>query len=146
MIDNITKSYKISKEDLAKLINDESEKLIDREIYKNKKIPKYTESDAFITVKDHKKQFPLNIECRLLNPGKNHIGKISKKILENIVNKIRLQTKLLQWKNSSEVIRWFDKIGQKTGKCFLIFGIEKFYFSITNKHPQNAIEFAKKNI
>ena len=79
VIDNIPKSYKISKKDLAKIINDESEKLIDREIYKNKKIPKYTESDAFITVKDHKKQFPLNIECRLLNPGKNHIGRISKK-------------------------------------------------------------------
>ena len=79
VIDNITKSYKISKENLAEIINEESEKLIDREIYKKKKIPKYTESDAFITVKDHKKQFPLNIECRLLNPGKNHIGRISKK-------------------------------------------------------------------
>ena len=123
MIDNITKSYKISKEDLAKLINDESEKLIDREIYKNNKIPKNTESDAFNTVKDHKKQFPLNIECKLLNPGKNHISRISKKILENIVYKVRLATKLLQWKNSSEVIRWFDKIGQKNGKCFIVFDI-----------------------
>ena len=61
------------------------------------------ELEAFVTVNDHKIRFPLNIECRLLNPGKNYIGNDTM-ILEKIVNKINLQTKLIQWKNPSEVI------------------------------------------
>ena len=75
-------------------------------------------------------QFPLNIECSLLNPCKNHIDRISKKILEKTVSKIRLRTKLIQWKNSSEVIKWFDEIEHKARKCFIICDIEKFYPSI----------------
>ena len=46
-------------------------KYITKRKYKNKKILKFSTSDAFVTVKDHKKQFPLNIECRLLNLDKN---------------------------------------------------------------------------
>ena len=40
-----------------------------------------TEDTAFITVKDHKDSFPGRMECRLINPAKNHLGKISKVIL-----------------------------------------------------------------
>ena len=140
---SITKTYKTTNEDLSKIINSDSEKLIDKKRFKNRKIPKYTESEAFITVKDHKNNFPLNIECRLINPGKNHIGKISKEILENIVNEIRSQTNLKQWKNSSEVIKWFNTIECKTNKCFITFDIEKFYPSIKREHLVKAIKFAR---
>ena len=78
---------------------------------KSLKIENCTDIEAFVILKDHTSRFPLNIECRLLNPGKNHIGKISKVILEKIVKQVRLQTPLIQWKkNSSEVINWFDEI------------------------------------
>ena len=42
------------------------------------------ESESYITVKDHKKDFPHKISCRLINPSKSDIGKISKHILDKI--------------------------------------------------------------
>ena len=86
-------------------INSESQEIITDRKYKNKKNPKFSTSDAFITVKDHKKNFPNNIECRLLNPDKNELGRISKGILERAVTEIRHKSKLVQWKNSFEVIK-----------------------------------------
>ena len=70
VIDNITKNYKISENNLIETINLESEKIILNRKIKNKKIPKYTKSDAFITIKDHKPRLPFETECRTLNPGK----------------------------------------------------------------------------
>ena len=68
VIDNLTKNYKISNDNLIDTINSDSKNIIfDRKI-KNKKIPKYTKSDAFVTIKDHKPNFPFEIECRTLNP------------------------------------------------------------------------------
>ena len=146
LLDNITKTYKICKENLVEIINSDSQKTIQDRNYKNKKIPKFTNSDAFITIKDHKKQFPNNIECRLLNPGKNHIGKISKAILERIVNEIKFKSKLIQWKNSHEVVDWFNNIKHKANKCFVNFDIVNFYPSIKHHHLKDAIEFAKNYI
>ena len=45
--------------------------------------------DAFITIKDHKENFPSNVKCRLINPSKGELGKVSKVILDNINNNIR---------------------------------------------------------
>ena len=95
-------------------------------------------------VKDHKKEFPLSFECRTINPSKNHLGKISKNILENIVNQIKKKSTLIQWKNSYEVIEWFNSINEKSKKCFVNFDIQKFYPSIKLTHLINAIEFARK--
>ena len=52
-------------------------------------IPKFLKIDAFLTVKDHKNNFPIKVECRTIYPGKNALGKISKNILEKIVLQIR---------------------------------------------------------
>ena len=40
------------------------------------------ESQCYITVKDHKEDFPNKISCRLLNPSQSDIGKISKIIID----------------------------------------------------------------
>ena len=87
----LTSTYKVSDNNIIDKINNESQKIISSKYFnlKNKKIPKFSTVDAFLTVKDHKKEFPLSIECRTINPSKNHLGKISKNILENIVNKLR---------------------------------------------------------
>ena len=81
-------------------------------------------------LKDHKKNFPFNIECRILNPGKNEFGRISKTILEKTVNEIRFKSSLIQWKNSQDVISWFNNIKNKNTKCFVNFDIVSFYPSI----------------
>ena len=36
------------------------------------------ETEAYITIKDHKESFPNKIPCRLINPSKSSVGKISK--------------------------------------------------------------------
>ena len=46
------------------------------------------EREAYITMKDHKSEFPNKILCRLINPSKSSIGKISKVILDSINKKI----------------------------------------------------------
>ena len=85
----ITK-YKVSDGNIIDQTNNDSQEIISSKYFKlkNKKIPKFSKVDAFLTVKDHKKTFPLNIECRTTNPRKNSLGKLSKNILENIVFKI----------------------------------------------------------
>ena len=39
---------------------------------------------AFITLKDHKEDWPRKITCRVINPTKTHIGSVSKKILDRV--------------------------------------------------------------
>ena len=48
--------------------------LANRVKYKNKKITNLSKIDAFIMVKEHKSNFPTNIDCRILNPSKNSLG------------------------------------------------------------------------
>ena len=110
---------------------------------KTKKIPKFSAASAFISIKDHKKHFPVNIECRVLNPGKNELGKISKAILEKTVKEIRAKFPLTQWKNSCDVIVWFNNIKHKNTKCFVNFDIVSFYPSIKEEHLIKAINFAR---
>ena len=40
--------------------------------------------EAFITLKDHKENFVNRPTCRLINPSKPEIGRISKQLLEKI--------------------------------------------------------------
>ena len=54
--------------------------------------------EAFITLKDHKPNFVNNPTCRLINPAKSEIGKISKQILDRIKTNIVTKLRLNQWK------------------------------------------------
>ena len=63
------------------------------------RIEQAAEQKAFITMKDHKPNFPSNIKCRLINPTKSNLGKISKQILEKINSKIRQSTNLPEYSN-----------------------------------------------
>ena len=47
------------------------------------------QNEAFVTIKRHKPNFPENVACRLLNPCKSEISKVSKVYFENISNSIR---------------------------------------------------------
>ena len=59
---------------------------------------------AFIPPKDHKDNFANHPTCRLINPAKSELGKVSKQILDYINSKIGKITELNQWKNTSDVI------------------------------------------
>ncbi len=107
--ENITAEYKKIPNSTVDTINKETEELIQVTKIKGK-IPKLEENQAFLTVKDHKKDFPRNIKCRLINPSKNHIAKASKIILDQINVSIRKETGLLQWRKTKDVLDWFNGI------------------------------------
>ena len=62
------------------------------------------ESECYITDKDHKEDFPHKISCRLINPSKSDIGKLSKIILDKINSDVPSSVQVNQWKNSQAVI------------------------------------------
>ena len=103
-------------------------------------------STAFITLKDHKKNFRSKPSCRLINPYKNEIGKISKIALEKINKKLLKELDSNQWKNTDDVICWFRNIASKSECKFIQLDIKEFYPSITEKSLNNAISFAKDYI
>ena len=51
--------------------------------------------------------FANNPTCRLINPSKTELGRISKRILEVINSKLVRATKVNQWKNTSSVLQWY---------------------------------------
>ena len=74
---------------------------------------RYAERPAFISLKDHKENFKHNTKCRLINPSKGEIGIVSKKLLEEINNKLNNHLCYNQWCSTSTVIEWFRDIENK---------------------------------
>ena len=104
------------------------------------------ERESFITLKDHKENFKNKPTCRLINPCKPEIGKISKQLLEKIVKVIKDKTKYNHWKNTQDVITWFEDIPNKKSNTFIAFDICDFYPSITEELLDKALDFASHYI
>ena len=84
--DNVTKTYKRSTANRVKNINYKS-KFLAEKLAINVGTEKMEETEAYVTVKDHKKGFLHKLLFRLISPSKSDIGKISKNRLDKI-NKI----------------------------------------------------------
>ena len=141
--ENITKNYK--KSNLTKLHNiNKSAKKITEKLPVSDRIEKMQETEAYITIKDHKESFPNKIPCRLINPSKSSVGKISKVIFDKINDHIQKETSVNQQKDTSSVIEWFVNIKEKERSSFMVFDIESFYPSIAELLFTNAIQFAKQ--
>ena len=95
-------------------------------------------------MKDHKEDFPNKIYCRLINPAKLCIGKISKVLLDKINHQIQLITKVNQWKDISSVIEWLNNFESKDQLSFTVFDIESFYPSTSENLLIKVIQFAKQ--
>ena len=100
------------------------------------------DKDAFITLKDHKPNFANKPTCRLINPTKSEIGKVSKKTLDRINSTIAKKRNFTQWKNIAAVINWFTSIKNKQHSSFICFDIEEFYPSISQDLLNKALDFA----
>ncbi|XP_068673499.1 uncharacterized protein [Montipora foliosa] len=74
--------------------------------------------------------------------AKSDVGKISKSILDAVNSKIREQTGVNQWRNSSDTIAWFQSIPLKNRKSFISFDILDFYPSITESLLDQSIDWA----
>ena len=115
---NVTKTYKRSTENRVKNINYKS-KLLAEKLTIDDRIEKIEETEACITVKDHKEDFLHKLSFRLMNPSKSDIGKISKNLLDKINKILILNTNVNQWKNTATVIDWFKNVPNKK-LCSLI--------------------------
>ena len=98
---------------------------------------------AYTTIKDHKENFNINPKCCLINPAKSELRKVAKSIVENINKTIREKLHCNQWRNTSNVIDWFQNITDKGNCIFIQFDTEEFCPSITKHLLLNAIENAK---
>ena len=143
--ENVTKTYKKANDHLYNQINEEA-KSIASNLGLDNRIESLAKSEAFITLKDHKENFHSKPTCRLINPAKSEIGKISKSILDTINTDLRKILHYNQWKNTRSVIEWFNNVKDKHLCTFIQLDIKDFYPSITPDILDNAISFAKQHV
>ena len=60
------------------------------------RVEKYNTKNCFITIKDHKGDLKTNPECRVINPAKTQIGRVSKIIVQDICASLRLALNINQ--------------------------------------------------
>ena len=142
LTENITSAYRKSDEEVVNSINNEA-KSIAKNLKIDDRVQQFSRRNSYITIKDHKENFPNTIKCRLINPAKSEIGIISKHYLETINKSIRLKSQANQWRNTSSVISWFKNIPSKEHSKFIKFDIVNFYPSITEELLMKSINYAK---
>ena len=118
LYENITKTYKKSTNRLEHAINMEA-KHIAKNIKLDDRIESLAKTPAFITLKDHKENFRPSHPCRLINPSKSELEKVSKTILERVNATLVDSLKINQWKDTNNVINWFNTIKDKSQCCFI---------------------------
>ena len=105
----------------------------------------FKKQECYVTIKDHKPDFPARIKNRLINPAKSNIGKASKKILDRVNTDIRTKTGARQWRSTQDVTSWFESLEEKKKLSFIKFDIVEFYPSISESTFKKALTLAKKH-
>lgn len=141
---NITQTYKKSNWKTVNEINSEAKTLANH-LNLDDRIESTAEKDCYITLKDHKPNFNNRPTCRLINPTKSEIGRISKIILEKIVAETIGKTNSQLWRNTTQVVNWFKDLPKSPNTSFMCFDIVSFYPSISEKLLMEAINFAKEH-
>ena len=145
MRDNVTSKYEKASGDTEFKINSKA-KSITEKLDISDRVEPIAHKNAYLTVKDHKDNFPNNVKCRLINPAKSNVGKISKQILQQINDKLRTELKLQQWRSTNDTLNWFKALENKTRRKFIQLDIVDFYPSISQNLFDAAIEFAKNTV
>ena len=142
LLDNITKEYKASN---STVLEDTDKKSAEhaRNLKLDKRMQKYTNAPAFITLKDHKPDFLSKLPARLINPAKNDLCRVTKIIIQKINSEIRHSTSLNQWGNTQTVLDWFKNLKNPNNLKFFKFDVVNFYPSISQKLMKNAINYAR---
>ena len=121
-------------------------KHISKKLELDNRIECLAKSTALMLLRDHKPNFQSSLPCRLINPSKSNIGKISKSILDKVNQNLRNKLQFNQWKNSENVIDWFKKIEKKNNYVFIKFDIAEFYPVISESILRTAIRFAEDHV
>ena len=139
---NIHKNYK--KEDVmddVKLATSEQQDIVTK-LDLQDRVMSTKNRKAYITLKDTKENFERDPTCRLINPQKPEIGRISKQVLSRIVENVKKKTKLRLWKNTDSVIDWFLNLEDHQNLKFISFDIKDYYANITEEVFDEAIAWA----
>lgn len=140
---NVTSIYKKAKNNTLQDINKEAKNITDK-LNISDRVEQIALKEAYITVKDHKPQFPNDIKCRLINPTKTNIGCISKKLLDGIIYNVKSHINVKLLKNTTETIDWFNNINYKSNKSFIQLDIVDYYPSVSEDLFNEAIQFAEQ--
>lgn len=139
--DNITKSYQKTNPSTVNEIDIET-KTFAKKLELDKKMERFANRQAFITLKDHKDNFKTKLQCRLINPAKSEIGIVAKHYLEIINSQVINESHVNQWRNTATVIDWFKNINKSIESRFIKFDIVDFYPSISETLLNSAIRYA----
>ena len=145
MRDSVTAHYEKTDEGTMHNINLEA-KFITESLDISDRVEPIAPKNAYITIKDHKEDFPNNVKTRLINPAKTNIGLISQKLLQDINGQIRKELGLQQWRSTSDTLNWFKNLKFKTRLKFLQLDIVDFYPSITEELFNAALLFASETV
>ena len=137
----MTKTYKKTNKNTPHSITS-IDKKIAQDLRLDDRIEVSASRDAFNTLKDHKPDSINNPTCRLINPTKSEIGIISKHILDNINEEKIKVTRANLWRSTSNVIKWFQAIPNKSKHAFITFDVCDFYPSITEQLLARALDCA----
>ncbi|GAB1604561.1 hypothetical protein Ahia01_000737600 [Argonauta hians] len=136
-------NYKVAKYDDLTEINTIGYNIITKLNLESRTTP-YAPSTPWITIKDHKPNFAVNLPTRLICPTKNDLAKISRIILSKTIPALRLKIKLTQWDYTKQVIEWFYALNKSIRTKFLQVDISNYYASITPELLNKALLLAKK--
>ena len=145
ILDNITSSYKQDDEDTTRKINRATYGATKR-LKIHDRVGKLEPKNCYVLLKDHKRDFINKKPARLINPTKTELGQVSKIILQNIIDQLKVKLSYNLWISTSDAIEWFRSIPQKNKATFLQFDIVNFYPSINKKILDQTMEFARKHI
>ena len=126
--DNVTKTYQKAPPKLEASINMEA-KNVSTKLKISDRVERIARTPAFLKLKDRRDNFRSNPTCRLINPSKNELGKVSKQLVEKI-NSITEKLQRNQWRSSEAVLKWFNNITDKNNRSFIEFVNKEFYSSI----------------
>ena len=102
--------------------------------------------EAFTTLKDHKPNFKNKPTTRLINPTKPELGKVSKQLLSEVIKVVREKSGVNQWKNTYELLNFFNNLPSKEKSYFIKFDICAFYPAISEELLSKSIEHAAKYV
>ena len=142
---NITKTYKKADKKQQSMMDEEA-RVITKQLNIDDRVEKTAMKEAFITLKDHKENFANRPTCRLINPSKPEIGRISKQLLEEINGKLVNIKKVNQWKNTASVLQWFDRLTNKSDLAFICFDVVELYPSISEALLNRALDFVSEHL
>lgn len=143
LTENITQKYKLADPGVVTEIDAEFNSITEK-LNISERIDKTSERQAFITLKDHKESFATNTKCRLINPTKTELGRVSKIMLDSINAEIRRQISVNQWMNTTSVLEWFNNLHDKKNLSFLVFDIVEFYPSISEELLTRCLSWARQ--